>query len=371
MGHCMRAVVWLSLFAVLAGGNAVADEPLLETTPLVSPPTHSESLSGRKPQIRVMAAPYRVYSHPAGVLSVAFHPSGQIVAAGDAKGKVWLWPVGTEGGYQSLDAHRKGVTAIAFNPEGTEMATGGRDGLVRIWNLKTMEPESWLDKSHRGPVTAVAFIAGGSLIASASKDDSILVRNVITGRRQVAYFGHSAAVTGLAVSPEALCAISGGHDESLQSWNLETGEQVDFSTQRAKVTAVALSRDGRLLASATSDGTIEIRRTDGCGVHTVALRFTSSHRTVRTLVFSENGKYLYSAGEDHRIATWNLETGFQVASFVGHEAPVTDIALSPGDAWLASGGLDKTVRLWRRSDTAPAARKKVSSTIRTIDEIPQ
>ncbi len=367
----MRGIFWLSLLGLLAGGVVLADEPPAEVTPLVSPPTHAESLSGRKPPIHVTAAPYRVYSHPVPILSVAFHPSGQVVAAGDSKGKVWLWPVGEEGGYQSLQAHRKGVTAIAFNPDGTEMATGGRDGLVRIWNLKAMEPEAWLDKSHRGPVTVVAFIAGGSLIASASKDDSVWVRNVITGRKHVAYFGHSAAVTGFAVSPEALCAISGGYDESLQSWNLETGEQVDFSTQRTKVTTVALSKDGRLLASATSDGTIEIRRTDGCGVHTVALRFASSHRTVRGLVFSEDGKYLYSAGDDNRIARWNVETGFQEEVFVGHGAPVMGIALSPGDAWLASGGLDKTIRLWKRADGVPADPKKVSSTLRAVDELPQ
>ncbi len=367
----MHKFVLLSLLSMIAAPRASGGEPQLDPTPLTSPPTHSESLRGRKPPIRVTAAPFRVYGHPEPVLSVAFRPDGLFLAAGCAKGKVWLWPVGTGGGYESLAAHRKGVTAIAFNPQGTEMATGGKDGLVRIWDLETMEAETWLDKSHRDTVTAVAFLAGGTLIASASEDDSVWVRNVITGRRHVAYFGHSAAVTGIVVSPEAACVISGGKDESLQSWSLETGEQVDFSTQKAKVTALALNREGRMLASGTSDGVIEIRRTDGCGVHTVALRFASSHRTVRTMAFSGNGKFLYSAGDDHRIAVWDLETGFQVEEIVGHESPVTAIALSTGDRWLATASLDKTVRLWKRSDATPVSSRQVSSSIRTVDEVPQ
>ncbi len=367
----MHRFVWLSLLLVTLRLEAVAGEQDPGPPPLTAPPTHSESLEGRKPPIRVTGAPYRVFSHPGAVLSVAFRPDGRVVAAGDANGRVWLWPVAGTSGYQSISAHRKGVTAIAFSPSGTEMATGGKDGLVRVWNLETMEAEAWLDKRHRDTVTDVAFLAGGTLIASASADDSVWVRNVITGRRHVAYFGHSAAVTGIAVAPEALCVISGGRDESLQSWSLETGEQVDFSTQKGKVTALALTRDGRILASATADGVIEIRRTDGCGVHTVALRFGSSHRTVRAMVFSSDGRWLYSGGDDHQVAVWDLETGFQVERIVGHEGPVTSLALSAADHWLASGSQDRTVRLWKRTDEVPVDTKRVSSSLRAVDEVPQ
>jgi WD40 repeat protein len=47
-----------------------------------------------------------------------------------------------------------------------------------------------------------------------------------------------------------------------------------------------------------------------------------------------------------RIVVWNAATGKRVARPAGHESTVTCIAYAPGGKLLASGSLDRTVRLW-------------------------
>lgn len=358
-------------FAVLMWAfSGIAGEDQLEVEPLASPPPRSLSEQSPEPAVRVWEAPVRVYRHPAEVLSLAFRPDGLVLATGDAKGRAWLWSVGRDGVDQSIEATRKGISTLSFSRDGSELALGGLDGMVHVWNLKTMKPEIWLDKKHRGAVTSVAYSNAGDLLISAGDDASVWVRDVVTGKRHAVYFGHSAAVTGFGMAPEGLCIISGSTDRTLQSWSVSSGKQVDFSAQSAKVTAVAMAMDGRKLATATSDEVIEIRRTDGCRMYTVALRFLL-HNKVYSMAFSRDGRKLYSTGFGPNLVAWDLDTGFRVEEFRGHSAPVTAVAVSSGGGWLATASEDRTVRLWKIGEeaTAQAAPVSSSSTLRSATEV--
>jgi len=163
--------------------------------------------------------------------------------------------------------------------------------------------------------------------------------------------------------------ISGAEDRSLQAWSTETGEQVDFSSQNSKVSALTLSRDGKQLAAATGDGLIALRRTDGCTVHTVAMRFELHAGPVRTLEFSPDQRWLYSGGDDGRIIKWDIERGIPVQEFFGTHQPILALAISPDGSLLATATKDRIVRIWKQGETtifaqnAPA--KQTAAGLRT------
>ena len=43
---------------------------------------------------------------------------------------------------------------------------------------------------------------------------------------------------------------------------------------------------------------------------------------------------------------WDVVTGRERATLTGHTGPVTAVAVAPDGSWLASGSVDRTVRIW-------------------------
>ncbi|MBV8886616.1 MAG: WD40 repeat domain-containing protein [Chroococcidiopsidaceae cyanobacterium CP_BM_RX_35] len=72
---------------------------------------------------------------------------------------------------------------------------------------------------------------------------------------------------------------------------------------------------------------------------------TLSQRETTAIVTSPDGQILASS-HGKKIQLWNLRTGKSLALLAGHSGWVSAIAFSPDSKTLASGSLDRTIRLW-------------------------
>jgi serine/threonine protein kinase len=80
---------------------------------------------------------------------------------------------------------------------------------------------------------------------------------------------------------------------------------------------------------------------------TVPERTLSAHRDwVQAVAFSADGKWLASGGADRSIRIWDIEKSVVLGTLRGHEGAVNALAYSSDGKWLASAGDDGVVRLW-------------------------
>ncbi len=109
--------------------------------------------------------------HEDWIATVAYHPAGLLLASGDHAGAILLQDAFSGEVERSLSAGSP-VWSLAFNPSGTVLAAACGDGLIRLWHVETGDLLAAVE-AHTAPVRSVAFSPDGGLLASAGDDGRV------------------------------------------------------------------------------------------------------------------------------------------------------------------------------------------------------
>jgi WD40 repeat protein/tetratricopeptide (TPR) repeat protein len=109
---------------------------------------------------------------------------------------------------------------------------------------------------------------------------------------------------------------------------------------RAREGRIALSADGRQLATITSDDTFAIRNSAG---KTTRRR---KHPTITFLAFSPDGRLLVTTGKEGKSRLWDTDSGRQVGPVLLHDGEVWHASFSLDGKRLVTASKDRTARVW-------------------------
>lgn len=299
---------------------------------------------------------------------VAFSPDGAVVVTSARDGTARTFSAADGRPIAVLAGHTDAVTAAAFSRGGRQLLTGSADGTARIWD-PGVAPELQLVARPPGCCTALVTGAGGTLVAAGGR--ALLYRD---GKLAVAY-RHGARVTAVAFAGGA--AVTAGVDGHVRVWgqpalNISTGAPVTAVTaapsfivaavrggevevwssvghkllafrERATVDGVAVSPDGRLLATAGVDDVARIR---DLATGRLVFELVGHSKPVTAVAFSPDGATLATSSVDHDVRLWSVATGRLEHLLRAHFAVVSDVAFSPDGRWLVTAG-PTTAGLWR------------------------
>jgi len=285
-----------------------------------------------------------VKAHDGAVRGLAINGDGQFLVTAGEDSRLRLWQTG--GKPQELKTFLGdfgSVDHLALAPNGKWVATCATrlttsEMGVQLWDLATGAERRRL----RGPaenIRCVAISPDGKGIAAGSNDSMVWVwSSDQAGPKTFCMKGHAGAVTGVwFITPESI--LSTGMDGTVRQWDLRTGKTKGV-IQAAAGPIVGLAFGSKRVAVA---GDYLAVRQPGSSSFA---RFTGHNGNVLCAAFSPDGRLLASGGLDRMVRVWSTEDTTEIAAYAGHAQSVLAVAFAPSGKALYSTGQDGMLRRW-------------------------
>jgi WD40 repeat protein/serine/threonine protein kinase len=369
------------------------------------------------------SATRRITAHDAAITAVAITDGARSAVSGDESGVVRLWDLKGKGEPIELRGHGGAIVTVSLSHDGRHCLSASRDGTLRLWDVAAASPlvairagsslagasvsadwgaalaahgqevlqlclreiptfrPVWAVASptsareagdrasgygeklasaralfdagdHRGALAAVdearslpGYEREASAVELAAEIASLYPRRELRGGwEERTLLGHGGRVTAVAVSNDGRCLASCGADHRLLVWNREDGEvEQSVSTGDTVELDVALAPDHRRAVTAGLDTMIRVWELDTGAVVTA---LAGHEAKVYQVALDSGGRRALSASADHSARLWDVESGVCLAILEGHLAEVLCAALSPNDQVAATGAANGSLIVW-------------------------
>lgn len=320
-----------------------------------------------------------VSGHNGAIRDLSLSVDDRLIATASEDGTIQILERATGKRLSTLFGHVDQASRVHFSNDGKRLVSTGADGTVRVWDAQAKDHRDLVSESnvyslssvrstnsliipHETKVDTYDALSGrktGSVQidpfnnAIASEDGRIVIALSFNNMSQLRVYElasgkklstleTTAAMTRWALNDRADIFV--GHENgTITQWKFPGFSATNIVAQQESVTALAISRDSKLLAIGSPNGHLNVFNLE---TNTITCGLAAHHGVITAARFSDADGVLASGGRDAKVYLWDPRTCRVLSTFEGQGSIVKALAFSPNGSLLVSTGQDGTSRVW-------------------------
>ncbi|KAG2338251.1 WD40 repeat-like protein [Suillus weaverae] len=303
------------------------------------------SQTNQKPETPAVMPRQTMKGHTDDVKGVVHLPDGRRIVTCSLDGSLRLWDL--DGGGQidedwRDDKEKKaGVFKMALSPNGKTVVSGGYNGKVKLWDVETGKVVVRWTGNTSEVVWSVCWSGDGIRVGSGFSDGTTRVFDVKTGETILEIKTGHECVWAVIYSPDQTKIATGGYNKyGVKIWDANTGELLATLEHDSNI-VWSLAWGEKLISS--SYGSIRIF--DTATWQEIAI-LRGHESVVYAITLSRNERLLASASWDNTVRLWNLDTNLPVGPPLQHKDVMECAAFSADQKMLVTGCNDNNAYTW-------------------------
>jgi tricorn protease-like protein len=267
--------------------------------------------------------------------------------AATALAKIYFIPTDLTPPKLRISAPVAKINDICFAYDYSELFVTCAGNTVSVWNASTAEELLHIEDPDRALVcTCVCVSRDGRRVVSGWSDGHVRVYTPETGKflYQIEN-AHHGAVTALCMADSGSALVTGGHDGLVRTWTIGRESRIlqdSLKEHKAPITSLALSKDNSKCLSSSTDGTAIIWDL----ARKVRSKAFFANAAVQSACFSVDETQVIVGGAEKKLTVFDVATANRVRDVTAATLGVTCVAISPDGNSIATGALDKSLKVW-------------------------
>ncbi|KAL5274249.1 hypothetical protein ACFFRR_000793 [Megaselia abdita] len=273
------------------------------------------------------------------------NPTKYVYTGGKGCVKVWdISQSNNKNPVSQLDCLQRDnyIRSVKLLPDGRTLIVGGEASNLSIWDLASPTPRIKAELTSAAPACyALAISPDSKVCFSCCSDGNIAVWDLHNQTLVRQFQGHTDGASCIDISPDGQRLWTGGLDNTVRSWDLREGRQLqqhDFSSQ---IFSLGYCPTGDWLAVGMENSHVEVLHASKADKYQLHLH----ESCVLSLRFATCGKWFVSTGKDNLLNAWRTPYGASI--FQSKEtSSVLSCDISTDDKYIVTGSGDKKATVY-------------------------
>ncbi|MEZ6141803.1 MAG: c-type cytochrome domain-containing protein [Zavarzinella sp.] len=259
-----------------------------------------------RPELKTAAGKMANAAHISLIESMAYSADGRYLATGSFQ-EVAIWDMQKTELKQVIDGFNDRVLALHFSPDNKYLATGGgpptEDGEIRVFETSGFQQVANIKNGHSDSVYGVCFSPDSTKLATCAADKFVKVWDVPAGKLIKSFEGHTHHVLDVGWRADNKGLVSCGADNVVKVWDFEKGEQTrTINAHKKQVTRLVFIPKTNKVLTVSGDESVKQWNSDNGGNERT---FAGASDFLYCVAISADGKMIASGGEEGIVRVYD------------------------------------------------------------------